>query len=519
YILIDEYQDTNHAQYVLAHALGMGKRNVAVVGDPDQSIYAWRGADIQNILDFEKDYADATVVRLEQNYRSTKVILQVADALIANNSQRKDKRLWTENDDGQKPEVILAQDEHDEAKQVTQRLKDANEAGVPWSDMAVFYRMNSLSRVMEDALRHANVPYQIARGVEFYNRKEIKDVLAYLKYVANPADEVALTRIINTPTRGIGNQTVNQLTAFGVARGLKLHEALDHAGECEGLSSRAVNAVRNFATLVRRWRELTAAPANAGNGEIFEEKAGTVQRVMEAVVREAGFEQDLRKKGDKEQAELNNVYELISSAAEYDRQNPEGTLIDYLGEVSLVADADHMKGNGGAVTLMTLHAAKGLEFPVVAIIGLEEGILPHGRARGSLSELEEERRLCFVGITRAQQRLILGKANIRTVRGIRERTITSPFLNELPAELLDVTDRTGVPDPADRHDPYGRAFDTARAGLATPFRKGDAVRHPKFGTGTVFDVAGMGTNTRVVVDFQSAGRKTLILEYARLEPA
>jgi DNA helicase II / ATP-dependent DNA helicase PcrA len=510
YIMIDEYQDTNHAQYVLAHALAMKHRNMCVVGDPDQSIYAWRGADIQNILDFEKDYPDATVVRLEQNYRSTKTILAIASKLIANNTQRKDKTLWTENPDGQRAMVAICQDEYDEARLVTEELQNLHDKeGYDWNQMAIFYRMNALSRVMEDGLRRANVPYQIARGVEFYNRKEIKDVLAYLRVVANPNDEVSLTRIVNVPTRGLGDQSIKQLQAFAVGNGITLWDALERVGEVAGVSARAANSARQFVELVNQWRQLAAG--NARTNDIFAEKKGPVQTVMEEIFRRSGMEAALKKAHageDKGEGAIENVEQLISSAAEYDGGNPEGTLDEYLSMISLVSDTDHLKDSGGAVMLMTLHAAKGLEFPVVAMIGMEEGVLPHSRSRGNPVELEEERRLCFVGITRAQQRLLMSKAAYRTMRGLRERTVTSPFLSEMPPDSLDIRDRTGM-----AYD-----FQSSPAASSGPrFRDGQLVRHPTFGMGRVVEVNDMGPQTRAIVQFNSAGRKTLVLEHARLE--
>jgi DNA helicase-2/ATP-dependent DNA helicase PcrA len=501
YLLIDEYQDTNHAQYVLAHAMAMKHRNICVVGDPDQSIYAWRGADIQNILDFEKDYADAKVVRLEQNYRSTKRILEIASTLIAHNTQRKDKTLWTENDTGEKAQLILAQDEYDEADVVTKQLRDLREKGYTWNQMAIFYRINALSRVMEDALRRAGVPYQIARGVEFYNRKEIKDVLAYLRVIANPQDEVSLERIVNVPPRGIGDTSVRQIQTWGVANAAGLFGAMEKADQVSGLSTRAANSMKQFVKLVNEWRT---------------SDKGSVRALMEDVVKRSGLEAALRKAGGEEQEEIYNVNELITSAAEYDAQNPEGSLTDYLAQVSLVSDVDHLKDSGGAVTLMTLHAAKGLEFPVVAMIGLEEGCLPHARARGNLNELEEERRLCFVGITRAQQRLILTKAAYRTLRGLRERTVTSPFLNEMPPQAFDVTDRTGLNYGSAASELRQRAAEEQDQ-LSSQFRRGQLVRHPSFGIGRIAEISDMGQQTRAVIEFNQVGRKTLILQYARLE--
>ena len=516
YILIDEYQDTNHAQYVLAHALAMRHRNVCVVGDPDQSIYAWRGADIQNILDFEKDYTDAVVVKLEQNYRSTKTILAIAGDLIRHNAQRRDKALWTENGDGAKAELVLCQDEQDEADQVASRLSELHEKhGYAWDKMAVFYRMNSLSRVMEDALRRRSLPYVIARGVEFYNRREIKDVLAYLRAIANPADEVSLGRIVNTPARGIGDASVKQMAAQAVGTGTSLYEVM-RGGGGPGLSSRATNSIRAFVQLMDGWRK-PVSTADVIGGLLDAPTAprqNSVQQLMEDVVRRSGLEAFYKKEGGEEQSELANIGELITSAAQFDREHDAGTLDEYLSMVSLVSDADHMKGHGGAITMMTLHAAKGLEFPVVAMIGLEEGCLPHARARESMTELEEERRLCFVGITRAEERLILTKAARRMIRGVTEATVTSPFLNEMPADRFDVTDRTRLAGYG------GPAYDAPIMPRADPrfarFRKGVLVRHPTFGLGRIAEVID-GTQPRADIDFNQAGRKRLVLEYAKLE--
>lgn len=513
YLLIDEYQDTNHAQYVIAHALALRHRNICVVGDPDQSIYAWRGADIKNILEFERDYPDAKVVRLEQNYRSSQRILRIASELISRNTQRKEKGLWTENAKGEPAVFLMCQDEHDEADQVMRQFRALQQnSGYAWNQMAVFYRMNSLSRVMEDALRHANIPYQIARGVEFYNRKEIKDVLAYLRVIANPNDEVSLARIVNVPTRGLGDTSLKQISAHATAHGLSLLDALGQADRIAGISARAGNSARQFVALIHQWQSL-AAEGVPGT----DKGPGAVQRVMESVVRLSGLEALLRKEGGDEQAELANVGELISAATEYDTGNPQGSLQEYLAGVSLVSDVDHMKGAGGAVTLMTLHAAKGLEFPVVAMIGLEEGVLPHSRAANSMTELEEERRLCFVGITRARERLILSRAAYRTIRGLRERTIGSPFLNEMAADEIRIVDRSGLSNLRDRGVERDRLQRESRE-LAAQFRRGQRVRHPTYGIGRIAEISDMGQQTRAVIEFDTVGQKILILQYSRLEP-
>ena len=554
YILIDEYQDTNHVQYVIAHALAMKYRNICVVGDPDQSIYAWRGADIQNILDFEQDYADAKVVRLERNYRSTRRILAVADSLIANNSQRKEKRLLTDNEDGDKIRVVNSQDEHDEAAYVTSEFKKLHESGISWNSMAIFYRMNALSRVMEDALRRGNVPYTMARGVEFYNRKEIKDTLAYLRVIANPRDDISLERVINTPTRGIGDSTVKLLQTQAVAAGVCLFDALRNASRMQGVSTRAAKSIEQFVHMIdtfaaRAARKQSLAEAitdifAAARAVSAPPTKGRVQSLMEDIVKQSGLEAlYLKERAANPTAEndpLANINELISAAAEFDDTQPEGSLDDYLAQVSLVSDADHLKGGSGAVTLMTLHAAKGLEFPVVAMIGLEEGVLPHSRTRANPDEIEEERRLCFVGITRAQKHLIITKAQYRTIRGLRERTVTSPFINELGTEHVEQIDRAstmGWQSPSGRGqyqdddsqaspspDYFNPRADAAanrslsnlasrRAGISP----GQKVRHPTFGVGTVAELSQVSGHTRIIVDFLTAGRKTLILELARLE--
>ena len=538
YIHIDEYQDTNRAQYILAHVLADKNKNLCVVGDPDQSIYAWRGADLRNILDFEGDYPKATVVRLERNYRSTAVILALADALIANNTQRKEKKLVANTPGGEPATLLLCQDEQDEAREVTALLmKLKADDAYDWSDMAVFYRMNSLTRVMEDALRREHVPYQIARGTEFYNRKEIKDSLAYLRLIANTNDEVSLTRIVNTPTRGISDPSVKSLQAFGVARGLGLFDALRRADDCDALNARAKASVAKFVGQIDHWRslanidepddnplpsleEMEADDDDLGmfSGAPEPQRAADplgVRELLERVVAQSGLEAYLHKTGGDEKDELANVGELITGASEFDEQNPGGSLHDYLHTVALVSDAEHMKGAGGSVTLMTLHAAKGLEFPVVSIIGLEDGCLPHSRARDSLTELEEERRLAFVGITRAEQRLILSKATYRTVRGIRERTIPSAFLGELPPEHLDTIDRTSFADVASfgTRDAQRTVMRTEGDRVAGRFRVGQRVRHPKFGAGKILDLSG-GSNAKAVIDFAQGGQKTLMLDIA-----
>jgi DNA helicase-2/ATP-dependent DNA helicase PcrA len=508
YLQIDEYQDTNHAQYLLAHALAMSHRNICVVGDPDQSIYAWRGADIRNILEFERDYPDAKVVRLERNYRSTKAILAAASELISHNRRRREKRLWTENDDGAPVLYLNCQDEYDEAEAVTSQFSAMRRAGIDWNGMAVFYRMNALSRVIEDALRRAGIPYQIARGVEFYNRKEIKDVLSYLRFIVNPDDDVSLERIINVPPRGISDSAFATLRGAAEASGRSIWSTMTSGPVPEGLTARQLNAVQKFRAMVESWQKLAAAGASdAGRGP--------VQAIMEHVLKSSGYEELLKKaseKDDRGEDALENVDQLVTSAAEYDAENPQGSLLEYLANISLVSDVDRLRDGGGAVTLMTLHAAKGLEFPVVAMIGLEEGCLPHARSRGDDDQLEEERRLCFVGMTRAQQRLILSRAMYRTLRGLRERTVPSPFLAELPRSSLEIEDRT---DPSRASSSPRRDSDSQEDGPG--FREGQLVRHPTFGLGRITELSDAGYDIRAIVEFNRFGRKTLLLSHARLQ--
>jgi DNA helicase II / ATP-dependent DNA helicase PcrA len=546
YILIDEYQDTNHAQYILAQCLALSHRNLCVVGDPDQSIYAWRGADIANILSFKKDYPDAAEVKLEVNYRSTPTILAAADALIKRNTRRLDKRLLTPNPDGGKIRLHLADDEHAEAYAVVNDFKALHAQGLPWNAMAVFYRMNSLSRVIEEALRRANIPYVMARGVEFYNRKEIKDVLAYLKAVANLADEISLDRMINTPPRGIGDTTVEKMRAQAIARGLRLWDIMLDTSLVPGLSTRARNAVALLVKNIQSWRDAAALdspsppepqPPTTSQPSDSEPDLGMfadlplppppplpppslrhadapslvpLTDLITRIVQQSGLEElykrESRSAADDGNDPLGNINQLITSAAEFIQANPDGTLEDFLTQVALVSDTDGLRQTPeGAVTMMTLHAAKGLEFPAVAIIGMEEGILPHQRARGDLEQTEEERRLFFVGMTRAQRHLILSKAQSRTVRGLRERTITSPFLIELPSDRVETLDSPSFP-----------TSQTPPSASALKYKPGTQIKHPVFGLGTIREVESAAQGTRCVVEFR-IGRKTIFLEYAKVE--
>jgi DNA helicase-2/ATP-dependent DNA helicase PcrA len=560
YLMVDEYQDTNRAQFVIAsliagaqsEAAGDAGPNICVVGDPDQSIYAWRGADISNILDFEKQYPRAAVIKLGENFRSTAPILAVADHLIKKNVRRKDKELFTRKPGGAKVEVTLCRDEQHEAKLILDWFKARRSEGLHWRDMAVLYRTNALSRVMEDALRSAAVPYVIARGTAFYEREEVKNALAYLRLVANSADDVSFSRIINTPTRGLGNASIQAIEVFAAERGIPMLEALRHASAIEGLTPKARTSMAKF---IQSYDDWTGNGTFMGVGAGGEE--GSLSQLVERVIKESGLEKMYieQARAGKSEADLErpeNLNELISSAhdfeLEFDIASDPAASLDggspatqappllamlraYLESVSLVADADAVDPEQGAVMLMTLHAAKGLEFPAVAIIGLEEGMLPHARSRESEDALEEERRLLFVGITRAMKRLHITSAKYRSIRGISERTVPSRFLDEFGPSHISRSDQGdplgGLDDRWTRDDDFdspGRArppsgprpSSTGTSDAARRFPVGSTVRHPQFGLGKVLTVVG-GFNARVEIQFRDVGKKTLVLEHARLE--
>lgn len=615
YLMIDEYQDTNSVQFRLTSLLasvpaplpGMEQEtqgpNICVVGDPDQAIYGWRGADISNILDFEDHFPGAQTILLGENFRSTAFILGAADSLIKKNDKRRDKPLYTSTTGGEPITVIRVNSERHEGELVTDWFRRLHEdEQVQWKDMAVFYRTNALSRVIEDSMRQAGIPYKIARGTAFFDREEIKTAIAYLRVVANQADTVSLLRVVNTPTRGIGKTTLDVIQGASIRADITLFEGLTRAKEL-GLSPRAVTSIEKFTTTIREW---------TGDGSFMGASvASTLHELVERVVVESGLEKHYKKQAKASGAEsdeerLDNLSELITSARdferEYDPANDPAAFTDsesaeqgeigevpemlamlraYLESIALVADADAVDTTSGSVTLMTLHASKGLEFPAVAMIALEEGTLPHSRANESQAELEEERRLAFVGITRAMKYLQITGANRRTVRGMSERTIPSRFLDEIGSAGIIVSDQTD----GDYGDSYGGgeyddAFSSAPPRTTGSFRKGSfaqfaapsgknkeeldriakareerlanvvprptigatlhkkapteskttggkpdvsgafpqgsIVRHPQFGEGTVMKTT-PGSNARVIVEFKSVGRKTLVLEYARLK--
>ncbi|MQL53901.1 DNA helicase PcrA, partial [Desulfofundulus thermobenzoicus] len=427
YILVDEYQDTNQAQYVLVNLLAAEHRNLCVVGDPDQGIYGWRGANIQNILDFEKDYPEALVVKLEQNYRSTQTILDAANQVIKRNRGRKEKRLWTAAGPGTPVVVYMAGDERTEAGFVADRVARLRQRGIPYRDMAVLYRTHAMSRVLEEVFLSRGIPYTIVGGLKFYDRKEIKDLLAYLRLVVNPADTVSLRRIINVPRRGVGEASLNKLLAYSMEKGIPALEALARAPEVPGLNGPVRAACTGLARLFARLYEQS--------GEL------SVTELARAVLERTGYWQELLAENTVEsRTRQENLKEFLSVTREFDQRAEDRSLPAFLAELSLVSDVDHYDQEADQVVLMTLHSAKGLEFPVVFLVGMEEGVFPHSRSLTEPAELEEERRLCYVGITRARERLYLTHSWQRTLYGVTRHNDPSRFLEEIPPHLLTADD-------------------------------------------------------------------------------
>ena len=531
HVLVDEYQDTNHAQYTLVREL-VGASNgrergpstsvptaeLCVVGDADQSIYAFRGADIRNILAFEEDFPDAKVVLLEQNYRSTQTILTAANAVIAKNAGRKDKRLWTDAGDGEKIVGYVADNEHDEAAFVASEVdRLTDDHGVQPHDVAVFYRTNAQSRVFEEVFVRVGLPYRVVGGVRFYERKEVRDALAYLRVLANPADTVSLRRIINTPRRGIGDKAEECLTRFAERERIGYGDALRRCDEVTTLAPRSAKSIREFADLLDELRALVQGGMPPAE-------------VLEAVLDRTGYLAELAASPDpQDESRVENLSELVGVAREFNERVPDGGVAEFLEQVSLVADADQIPdadGTGGVVTLMTLHAAKGLEYPVVFLTGLEDGVFPHLRTLGDAQELEEERRLAYVGVTRARERLYLSRAAVRSAWGQTSYNPPSRFLDEIPPAVLDWRrgESTVTSTPA-LSTVAARITGTARAASAGPGLRavpsldvGDRVTHDAFGLGTVTATRGAGDSSQAEVDFGSGtGRKWLLLRYAPVQ--
>src|SRR5918994_1335192 len=493
YILIDEYQDTNRAQYQLVNQLAAKYRNVCVVGDADQGVYSWRGATIQNLLDFERDYPDAEVFLMEQNYRSTSNILSVANALIEHNVQRKPKSLWTEIAGGELPVRFRADDEDEEALFVAEETpRLVEEEGHRYSDLAIFYRTNAQSRVLEDVFMRAGTPYRVIGGVRFYQRKEIRDVIAYLRLLLNPQDVVAARRVINTPKRGIGDATVTAIEGFAVIEGVPFLEAARRADEIGSLATRAKGAGARFVHVMNT----LAAALESGAGP---------QRMIEAAATESGYLLDLETERTVEaEGRIENIRERGRVAAEFAQRDPDGTLADFLEQVSLLGEQDQYDEEAGSVTLMTLHNAKGLEFPVVFVIGLEDGVFPHYRSMSDPAQLEEERRLMYVGVTRARERLYLTFAWSRTLFGSTSYSPPSRFLGEIPSEFIRALEEGDLVVAEDSSVSPIRAAVQGRREIPQ-ISAGDTVQHDKWGGGVVLPVSGSGSDAEATVRFEEGG--------------
>ncbi|MEN8181842.1 MAG: UvrD-helicase domain-containing protein [Myxococcota bacterium] len=506
YVMVDEYQDTNGVQYRLVNQLTGEHGNLCVVGDPDQSIYAWRGANIRNILDFENDHPEARVVRLEQNYRSTRPILDGASAVIAHNQARKEKRLVTDRSGGDRIRLFEAEDEREEAQFVVRGILDCVRGeGRAFGQCAIFYRTNAQSRPLEEELLKYNVPYVVVGGVRFYERAEVKDVLAYLRLAINPADDMALRRIVNAPPRGIGRATLERALAHSIEQGVTLLEGMERAAQA-GLLGRVAPRVRSFLGLME---------------ELLPELRESVpSQALAQLMERTGYLAHLEGERTPEaEARIENLRELLAGAEDFEASNADledrSPLELFLDQIALVSDVDQAPLSGERVSLMTTHTAKGLEFPVVFLVGMEEGIFPHAAAAGDAAGIEEERRLCYVGMTRAMERLHLCWARARRRWGSRSFAIPSRFLDEIPAEVVE-----GRPKGR-RSRPYGeRQLDYSVAqpepgdGVPAP---GLRVRHPVFGAGTILEVAGRGTGQKLRIRFERAGVKVILVRYANLE--
>jgi DNA helicase-2/ATP-dependent DNA helicase PcrA len=514
HVLVDEYQDTNRVQNELVVLLGKEHRQVTVVGDQDQSIFAFRGADMRNIVEFEEAFPDTTIIVLEQNYRSTQNILDAANAVIAKNLARKPKDLWTDQGAGPKIVRYHADDEADEAQYVANELARLHDdEHMRWADMAVFYRTNAQSRVLEEFLVRVGVPYKVIGGTRFYDRREIKDAMAYLKTVVNPVDEVAVKRVLNVPKRGVGDSSIGKIDAFASAHGLTFVEALRRYGEA-GVTGRAPAGIDRFLQLVDAVAALDLDAAT----------------IIEETLERSGYLEELRDEGSIEsEGRLENLSELVGVAREFE------TVDEFLEQVSLVSDTDELDDEDSTVTLMTLHSAKGLEYPVVFLIGMEDGVFPHIRSLGEPDELEEERRLAYVGITRAMEQLTLISAWSRTLHGSTQYNPPSRFLSEIPSELVQELGGTRMlRSRRERHDrrervttnrdriveqaiESGRRGPTASGADQLGLTLGDDVRHAQWGEGVIIDVEGTGDKAEAVVHFSSVGEKRLLLSWAPLE--
>ena len=519
YIMVDEYQDTNEIQFLLVRQLARKYRNLCVVGDDDQSIYKFRGANIMNILNFEEEYPDAKVIKLEQNYRSTGNILNAANAVIRHNEGRKDKTLWTAREDGAPIQYKQYENEYQEAEQITYSiLENKVRNGLDYSDFAILYRTNAQSRVLEEKLIMKNIPYKIYGGQNFYSRLEIKDLLAYLRTIANGSDDVSVKRIINVPKRGIGAATIAKVEAYALSQEIPFLDALYQAEDVPGIG-RAVTKIHGFTDLISDLREQWMA------GE-------TISELFEELLERTGYEEELIAEHTEESlARVENIDELRNKIVTYEENAEHPQLEELLEEIALVAEVDSLNSSDDKVVLMTIHSAKGLEFPYVYLCGMEDGLFPGSMTinSGSQEEMEEERRLCYVGITRAKDRLFLSSARQRMMHGANSYNPVSRFLKEIPSELLDIGGYRKVLNPvSDQPKPsvipaafiakpnYGKTFTVNRA-VSLDYRVGDRVKHVKFGLGTVQEIVNGGKDYEVTVDFEGYGRKRMFASFAKLQ--
>jgi len=496
YINVDEYQDTNLVQYTLTNMLAGKHKNLCVVGDNDQSIYGWRGADFRNILNFERDYKDVKVVLLEQNYRSTKTILDAANNVIANNELRKEKNLWTENPEGELLEHFTAQDSHGEARFITSEIKKLADKYM-YNDFAVLYRTNAQSRVLEEVFMQEGIPYRIVSGIKFYERAEIKDILSFLRLIVNSKDNISATRLILNTLDGVGKGTLKKLEEAGEKENRSIFETLQDIDKLD---------------LSPKLKKLLARFADAINGFKFDLTNCTASEMIEKVINESGYKKKLEEENSPEAiSRVENIKELISVAKEFEKNSAENTLMAFLTQVSLMTDLDKLDENTPAVILMTLHSAKGLEFPVVFIAGMEEGIFPHYRSLMEPAELEEERRLCYVGMTRAKKRLYLTSAEERLIFGESWYNGPSRFLEEIPSNLIKADMAAKDQEKIEINAPAEE--------IEYSYNVGDAINHPKFGRGEILGLSGKGSELIIQVNFESAGEKLLMAKYAPLTKA
>lgn len=515
YVFVDEYQDTNNSQSMLVSLLAQGYENICVVGDDDQSIYKFRGANIQNILNFEKDFPGARVIKLEQNYRSTQTILDAANAVIANNQGRKGKNLWTENGEGKPIDLYRADNEYDEAEFIATQIKTALQEGARYADCAVLYRTNVQSRVIETTLSGHGIPYRVLAGLRFYDRKEVKDALAYLRLVQNPNDNISLIRVVNEPGRKIGTATLEKVSAAANAQSISMFTAMEHAHENPELI-RLADKVQEFVKIIRKIQSLSEGKSPA--------------EIVEITLKESGYLAMLEAEDSVEnQTRLENLGELLSAAAEYERNDEEPTLSGFLELSALVSDVDNYDQTQDSVVLMTLHSAKGLEFPRVFLCGMEEGLFPSMRSATD-DEIEEERRLCYVGITRAKEHLMLSHAGYRNRYGSGGYTMPSRFLEEIPMECLNalVKEPKRITEVPEKKRDY-RFYDDTQSLLSalskdkeekrlvsSAYKPGDVVSHKKFGRGMIVSVTPTGSDVQLEIAFDEHGTKTLLGSFTKL---